>query len=87
MGRREGPGESRGQEIGLLAWWEQRQRYQPRLSAGDDLEAGSISDELVQGIDNLGEFGPEVPVPHPAVQHELVQSCGAGPVEPQLTPT
>lgn len=46
-------------------------------AVGNHLEAGSIADELIQRGHNLGEFGSQVPLFHPAVQHELVQCCGA----------
>lgn len=43
----------------------------------DHLEAGGIADKLIQCGHNLGEFGSQVPLFHPAVQHELVQCCWA----------
>lgn len=46
-------------------------------AVGDHLEAGSVADKLIQRGHNLGEFGPQVSLFYPAVQHELVQCCGA----------
>lgn len=44
---------------------------------GRALEAVGVSDELVQDADDLGEAGPLAALLLPAVQHELVQGCGA----------
>lgn len=36
-------------------------------AVGNHLEAGSITDKLIQCGHDLGEFGPQVPLFHPAV--------------------
>lgn len=36
-------------------------------AVGNHLEAGSITDKLIQSGHDLGEFGPQVPLFHPAV--------------------
>lgn len=44
---------------------------------GPGLERRRVAYHFVQHADNIGEFGPCVPVLLPAVQHELVQRHGA----------
>lgn len=51
--------------------------HSPRVCAGDHLEGGGVAEKLVQGADDLAELGPQVPLLHPALQHELVQHHGA----------
>lgn len=41
------------------------------------LEAVGVADHLVQGTDNLAEFGPVVTVFLPAIQHQLMQCTWA----------
>lgn len=70
---------------GFLSWFCTKHIltfYNESLPSGlcvvsDHLEAGGIADKLIQRGDNLGEFGSQVPLFHPAVQHELVQCCWA----------
>lgn len=47
------------------------------MCAGHHFEAGGVADEFVQRVDDLRELGPQVPLLHPAVEHELVESGGA----------
>lgn len=44
---------------------------------GYSLEAGGVTDHLVQSSDDVSEAGSHVAVLLPTVQHELVQSVGA----------
>lgn len=48
----------------------------PWVGAGHHLEAGGVAEQLVQGADDARELGPQVPLLHPALQHQLMQHHG-----------